>query len=360
MHKILVFSCLLFSAGMANAQPSFQYHDAKELTVIGRGFANTGYARLPAHYKDKLRADVWNLGLESSGIGVRFATNSTAIDVKWKTGNNTHYPHGAETMVKGVDLYCLQNGKWFFAGVGKPYDTVYNQATIAKGLDSSMKEFLLYLPLYETVDSVFIGIEAGSEIRPPGKANFRQLRPLVFYGTSITQGASAMRPGMQYTSIIERALGIETINLGFSGNGRLEEPLADLMSEIPASCYVIDCGGNLTPQLAMERTKSFISHLRQKAPGVPVLLVGHLYFTNARFNESVKKSIDSINTAFRLAYIDLKRKGMKQLYYLDATNLIGTDGEATVDGAHLTDLGFMRIAAEMERPLRKILNLPKP
>src|SRR3954453_11897210 len=134
MLKLPVFSLLFFFAGMINAQTSFQYHDAKDYTIIGRGFANTGYARLPAAYRDKVRTDVWNLGLESSGIAIRFASNSTAIDVKWKTGNNTHYPHGAETMVKGVDLYCLQNGKWFFAGVGKPYDSVYNQATVAKGL----------------------------------------------------------------------------------------------------------------------------------------------------------------------------------------------------------------------------------
>ncbi|MEO6289384.1 MAG: SGNH/GDSL hydrolase family protein, partial [Ginsengibacter sp.] len=336
---LIILSAVVLQFNKLLAQTSFQYHDATEFLIIGRGFQNTGYARLPLSYKQKLRPEVWNLSLQSSGIAVRFTSNSTTIDLKWKTGNSTHFPHGAETMIKGVDLYSLQNGIWFFAGVGKPYDPEYNQATLIKGMDASMKEFLLYLPMYETVDSVFIGIEPGATIKYPLEGSFRKLKPIVFYGTSITQGASAMRPGMAYTSIIERHLNIETINLGFSGNGKLEKEIGEAMAEIDASCYVIDCGGNLTPALAMERTKPFINYLRQKSPHVPILLVEHLFFTSSRFNQNIRRSIDSINVAFQNAFSELKKDGMEDIYYLPAENLIGGDGEATVDGAHLTDLG---------------------
>ena len=122
-----------------------------------------------------------------------------------------------------------------------------------------MKEFMLYLPMYETVDSIYIGVEPGAEMRKPLESGFRKSKPIVFYGTSITQGASAMRPGMAYTSLIERHLNIETINLGFSGNGKLENELGEIMAKIGASCYVIDCGGNLSPTLAQERTMRFIT-----------------------------------------------------------------------------------------------------
>ncbi|MEP7107826.1 MAG: SGNH/GDSL hydrolase family protein [Ferruginibacter sp.] len=354
---ILMLNGFFLHINKLHAQTPFEYHDAKEFLIIGRGFQNTGYTRLPLEYKQKIRPDVWNLSQHSSGIAIRFTSNSSVIDLKWKTGKNSPYPHVAETLVKGVDLYCMQDGKWFYAGVGKPYDEEYNQATIVRGMDSTMKDFMLYLPMYQTVDSIFIGVEPGALVNKPGESGFRNLKPIVFYGTSITQGAAAMRSGMAYTSLIERHLNIETINLGFSGNGILEKELGDIMGEISASCYVIDCGGNLSPRLAIERTIPFINNLRQKAPGVPILLVGHLLFPHGRFNRIVGQSIDSINQAFKNAFVTLKKGGMKDIYYLPAENLIGTDGEATVDGTHLTDLGFTRIAGEMEKQLKKILKL---
>lgn len=354
---ILTFNIFFLHINNLHSQTAFEYHDAKGFLIIGRGFQNTGYTRLPLSYKDKLRPEVWNLSLHSSGIAIRFTTNSSTIDLKWKTGNHSHFPHAAETLIKGVDLYGMQNGHWFFAGVGKPYDSVYNQFELVKGMDTTMKEFMLYLPMYETIDSIYIGVKPGAEIRKPLVSGFSRTKPIVFYGTSITQGASAMRPGMAYTSLIERHLNIETINLGFSGNGKLENELGEIMAKIDASCYVIDCGGNLSPGLALERTMPFISQLRQKAPAVPILLVEHLFFTHGRFNKGVWQSIDSINVAFKDAYLKLKKEGIKDLYYLPAEKLIGSDGEGTVDGAHLTDLGFMRIASELEENLKKILKL---
>jgi len=332
-----------------------EFHDAKQFDVTGKGFNDSTYTRLPVKYQEKVRPEVWDLSRHSSGISIRFATNSPRIDVRWRTGNNIHYPHGAETMVKGVDLYGLQNNKWFYAGVGKPYDPESNESVLIKDMDSSMKEFMLYLPMYETVDSVYIGVQQGSAISKPVNGLFRKKPPVVFYGTSITQGASAMRPGMGYPAIISRHLNIETINLGFSGNGKMEKELAEALSEIDASCYVIDCGGNLTPQLAKERTLPFIRLLRKNRPGIPILLVEHLIFPTSRFIRNTGQRIHEINMAFSQAYALLKKEGMKDLYYLPAKQLIGDDGEATVDGAHLTDLGFTRIALQMEEQLKKIL-----
>ena|GEM_PF-267228 len=336
-----------------------EFFDAKTFDVNGKGFDDNTYFRLPEKYRDKVRPEVWDLSRHSSGISIRFSTNSKKISVKWKTGNEVHYPHGAETMVKGVDLYCYDNNKWYYAGVGKPYSDVYNESVLIDGMDGSSKEFILYLPMYETVDSVFIGVSKGSAITKPKKALFQARGPVVFYGTSITQGASAMRPGMAYSNILSRSLNIETINLGFSGNGKMEKELAEALSEIDASCYVIDCGGNLTPQLAQERTMPFIRYLKKQKPGVPILLVEHLIFPTTRFIKETKLRIDSINNAFKSGYATLKKEGMKGLYYLPAKDQIGDDGEATVDGAHLTDVGFMRMSKQMEQVLKVILNPSK-
>ena len=340
-------------------QATVEYHDSRKLDVRGKGFRDSSYTRLPAKYKDIVRPEVWDLSRHSSGINIRFSTNSTSISVKWKTGNDIHYPHGAETMVKGVDLYCLDSNRWYYAGVGKPYDPVYNESALVQGMDSSMKEFILNLPMYEFVDSVYIGVEKHAVIKKPSGPALSTKKPIVFYGTSITQGASAMRPGMAYSNILSRQLNSETINLGFSGNGKMEKELAELLSEIDASCYVIDCGGNLTPQLSRERTIPFIKLLRKNRPAVPILLVEHLIFPTSRFVSSTRLRIDSINNAFLDGYHALQKDGVKELYYLPAKEQIGNDGEATVDGAHLTDLGFVRLSQKLEEKLRLILRIKR-
>jgi hypothetical protein len=189
--------------------------------------------------------------------------------------------------------------------------------------------------MYETVDSVFIGVNNGSDIKTIERSSiFRNIKPIVFYGTSIVEGASAMRPGMAYPSIISRRLGVEAINLGFSGNALLDKPIGEAMAEINASCYVMDCGPNLSP-----------------------LLVENIVYPHARFDQKVRMKVDSTNIVFNHAFTTLHKSGMKGLYYLQADKLIGEDGEATVDGVHPTDLGFMRLANEIEKRLRKILKL---
>lgn len=350
--------CLLLYTTRLSAQTDFKYHDAKDFLMVGRGFQDsTVYHRLPYRYKQSVRPELWELSRNSAGIAIRFATNSSTIAAKWKTGNVPHGPHVAKTLIKGVDLYGLHNGKWQFVGVGRPYNEHSQQWVLVKGMEKTMKEFMLYLPMYETVDSVLIGVSPDAVISKPVEAKFRNTKPIVFYGTSIVQGASAMRPGMAYPSIISRHLNIETINLGFSGNGVLEKELARAITDIDASCYVIDCGPNLNPKMAAERTAPFIKLLKEIRPQTPVLVVENIIYPNGKFNGRIKTDIDSVNLAFRNAYATLKKEGIKGIYYLPADGLIGEDGEATVDGTHLTDLGFLRIAEKIGSRLKEILKL---
>ena len=355
MKYCLTLLFVVITSFGATAQTKTVYYDMQDFTLLGRPMPNkTVYQRFPETIKNLLRKPVWDLSKNPTGFAVYFETNAKQISAKWKTGSSVVFQHVAGTLVKGLDLYGLDNGNWFFAGLGKPNATVYQESNLVKDMDGSMRQYLLYLPDYETCDSIFIGIEEGATIHKPLQNYFDGQKPLVVYGTSIVQGASAMRPGMAYPAQLERRLKRETINLGFSGNGQLDSMIAIIMSGIDASMYVIDCGPNLTPAMAQEKTLPFLRQLHALQPNVPILLVENIMYPTAKFNLITRQKINEVNQIFKNAYSILKKEGMRNLHYLETTNLIGHDGEATVDGAHMTDLGFYRITLAIEQKIRSI------
>jgi hypothetical protein len=355
MKYCLTLLFALITSFSTNAQTKTVYYDMQGFTLLGRPMPNqTVYQRFPDTIKKLLRKPVWDLSKNPSGFAVYFETNAKQISAKWKTGSSVVFQHVAGTLVKGLDLYGLDNGVWYFAGVGKPNASVYQETNLVKDMDGSMRQYLLYLPDYETCDSLFIGIEEGATIFKPQQNYFEGQKPLVVYGTSIVQGASAMRPGMAYPAQLERRLKRETINLGFSGNGQLDSMLAVIMSGIDASMYVIDCGPNLTPALAQEKTLPFLRQLHALQPNVPILLVENIMYPTAKFNLVTRQKINQVNQKFKNAYTLLRKEGMCNLHYLETTNLIGHDGEATVDGSHMTDLGFYRITLAIEQKINSI------
>lgn len=350
---LLAILCSIFNT--TYAQKKFKYYDAYSLKIVGMPFKNVkSYERLPLTLKKSVRIPIWYESLNSTGIAIQFETNSSSIAVKWKSGDSSYFPHVAGTLVKGLDLYCWQDGKWYFAGVGKPYSKVYNEGVLISNMENKMRRFILNLPMYETVDSIYIGIDSNAQILSPNKTFFLPYNPIVFYGTSIVQGASASRPGMCYPSILSRRLNIETINLGFSGNGLLDLEIAEIMSEIKASCYVIDCGPNLTEALVKQRLIKFITLLHKKKPDTPIILVENINYPTGRFDMKAKAHVSTINQEFNNAFNYLKKQGINNLFYINQKNLIGNDGDGTVDGIHLTDLGFYRLANVLEAEINKI------
>ncbi|MFN5421732.1 MAG: SGNH/GDSL hydrolase family protein [bacterium] len=355
MNRCLFSILFTFITVQVYAQHKTVYHAMNDFVVLGRPFPlQTTYQRFPDSLKVHLREPVWELSKNPTGFAVYFETNANSISAKWKTGSSVQYSHVAGTLVKGVDLYAADQGKWNYAGVGRPDRPLYQEATLVKNMDGNMRQYLLYLPDYETCDSLYIGIDSDAIINRPSVNVFAGKKPLVVYGTSIVQGASAMRPGMAYPAQLERRLGREVINLGFSGNGQLDSMLAIIMSTIDASMYIIDCGPNLTPDKASARTVPFIKQLNRLKPETPILLVEHIEYPTARFDKVIDSSIKNINAAFRSAYEQLKKDGMRNIYWLSSKGLIGDDGESTVDGSHLTDLGFYRLTLAIEKKIRRI------
>lgn len=335
------------------------WHDLRDLGVEGRGWNDTGsfYDRLPARAEGIVREWVWKLSQMSAGMTARFITDATTIHVRYRLRFKEVYMwHMAPTGVSGIDLYTLHEGQWRWAGITR--ETVYPQTntTLVSDFSPERRQYQVYLPLYNGVEDVEIGVPRGAafEAAPPRPAE--KSRPICFYGTSIVQGACASRPGMAHTNILGRRLDWPTLNLGFSGNGCMEIEVARFLAELDPSIYVIDCVPNMTAEMIDERLVPLAQHLRQAHPNTPLVFVDTVIYQHSPFCPSQYERSHSSNAAQRRALDQLVASGMKDLYHIPYNNLAGDDGEPTVDGAHLTDLGFFRFAGNLEPLLRKLLD----
>ncbi len=335
--------CLLLLLPDASeaADPALTWVDAQTLTVEGKGWTATEapWDRLPAKAKGVVRPDVWWLSKDSAGLCVRFQTTADTVHVKWEVTGGLAMPHMPATGVSGVDLYAKTDGGWRFVGSGRP-EAQANEAIFYPG---KAPELCLYLPLYNATKSVQIGVAEGQTVTAAPVRG----RPVVFYGTSITQGGCASRPGTAATSIVGRTLGVPIINLGFSGNGLSEPELADLLAELDASAYVLDALWNMSPEMVRDRIAPFVHKLRAAHPATPILLV-----EDSTIYGNVPTAKGKV---LREVYAKLQAEGVGNLHFLSAEGMLGPDDEGTVDGCHPTDLGFMYQAKAFAAALAPIL-----
>lgn len=355
--KRKVMCCFACIAASLSMYAQTKYYDAVNFPLFGKVTDNTEtrYERLPASLKSNIRPRLWELGTNTAGLAVRFRTNSKSIAAQWTLNGDVCLNHMASVGVKGLDLYCLVNGKWQFVNTGKPTAKV-NQGVIISNMKGDECEYMLYLPLYDGISSLKIGVDSLSTVKQPKAETPIHNKPIVYYGTSIAQGGCASRPGMAHTNILSRMLNREIINLGFSGNGQLDSEIAEVMTECDASIYVLDFMPNVNVQLIKERAEKFFKVLRSKSPTTPILFIENPMFPYAKFDIEAQNIIKDKNSELRRFYKSLVKRGEKNIYILGADKMIGTDDEATVDGIHFTDLGFKRYADYLYPILKSKLN----
>ena len=205
------------------------WFDVRDWGVEGRGWSQTEryFDRLPAKAKGKVRDAVWQLSRHSAGMAARFETDATVIWARYTLlSNSLAMPHMPATGVSGVDLYAQDGtGRWRWLAVGRPEKAPSVKVRLIDGIEPGRRAYMFYLPLYNGVESLEIGLPPQAAMKPPAP---RGSRPIVFYGTSITHGGCASRPGMAYPAILGRRLDRPTINLGFSGNGTMDVEVAAL------------------------------------------------------------------------------------------------------------------------------------
>jgi lysophospholipase L1-like esterase len=296
---------------------------------------------------------------------LRFKSDADQIIVRYKVSGEKAMPHMPATGVSGVDLYAIStDGKWLWCGGGYTFgDTIeYRFKGLAPNdtYHQQGREYRLYFPLYNSVQWMEVGVPKGTLFNP---LPARKEKPIVVYGTSIAQGGCASRPGMAWPAIVGRKLDRPLINLGFSGNGRLEKEVTDFIGEIDAKMYVLDCLPNLDASDATksEQVKNLViqsvKQLHQKNLLTPILLVEHCGFSDEAINPSHKLSYTVLNQAQREAFEQLKSEGHNNLYLLSKAE-IGLSLDATVDGIHPNDLGMQQYADAYEKIMRNLLHEP--
>lgn len=333
-----------------------QWHDVTTWGVEGRGWGDQQrlrwFDRLPAKAEKTVTPAVWGLSRDSAGMMVRFKTDAKSIYCRYDLlKGNLGMPAMPATGVSGLDLYARDaKGHWRWVTCTKP-DKQHVEAVMIGDLAPGEHEFAAYLPLYNGIEKLEIGVPAGAKfegLKPREK-------PIVFYGTSITHGANASRPGMVHTAILGRHLDHPVINIGFSGNGRMDAAVGDLINELDPAVIVIDCLPNMGPADVTAKCVPLVKQLRTKHTTIPIILVEDRRYTNSWITPGKAKFHDDNHAALKAAYEQLNAEKVANLHYIGGDALYGTDAEGSNDASHGTDLGFLRQAEIFEPVLRAAL-----
>ena len=376
LHVVLGYSLLFSLPSFAN-EPKFAgdaldqlnipsetqnvtWYDPRNSPMELAGFAwvdtDCTYRRLPKTSSSRIPEIVDDLANNTAGGQIRFQTDSGRVFIRAKLGDLDPYYHMTSTALSGFDVYVGEPGKQRFVSTLKfEVGSTDFDAQIFSG-EKKTRNFTINFPLYSDVKSLSVGLDTESNVAPPRP--FAEEGVIVVYGTSITQGCCASRPGMAYTNILSRRLNSEFINLGFNGNGKGEPVLAKTINKIPKKRMVIlDYEANANETLR-ETLNPFVDILREDDATLPILIVSKIRYawetpgSNA-FNDVVNRA------EWQKSMVAARRsKGDQHIYFLNGGGLLGPYGnEATVDGAHPTDLGFNNIALGIEASIRKILSL---
>jgi hypothetical protein len=324
------------------------------LTISGLPWFNEDQPvlrRLPARLKDTFRPEVWDLAQDPCGGRLRFRTDSTRVGIAAENPGFSNMHHMASVGENGFDLY-VDGG---YTGSAWPDAKGKISKEWQAGHERGMREITIYLPLYKPVKIQELTLDPGARLEPP--TPYAIERPVVYYGSSITQGGCASNAGGSCQAILERRLHADFVNLGFSGNGLGEPALAQAICELDPSCIVLDFWGNPSAEQYAAALPVFVEILRKKFPRVPILVTSPFYFSGERASTEVARTQASKREASR-RFVEQRRKaGDRNLLYVDGLKMLNpSQAEGLVDGVHCNSLGFYFNAHGLEPYLRKALS----
>ena len=314
--------------------------------VYGVKMENGRYRRLPEDVARSVSEGVTLLHTHTTGGRVRFVTDSPRIAVHAAMGGVEHSPHFAFTGKCGFDIY--QDGvyrKTFLP----PVDMKDGFESVIETRLTKKAEIVIHFPLYASVKRLYIGIEEGSALETA--SDYALKAPVVYYGSSITQGGCASRPGNSYQNIQSRLLDFDHINLGFSGNAKAEDAIADYIAGLDMSAFVYDYDHNAPTTEHLEKThEKMFKRIRAAHPMLPILILPrpkyYLSSDEPERLEIIKRTYDNAVAA-----------GDQNVYFVDGHDFYTAHGkrDCLVDHTHPNDLGMWCMAKGIEPQLQAVL-----
>ena len=341
VDKNLIVEATINKNGM-----SFYPVPGEPFSVHGIWWDTDRFYRVPRAVAETVSKNIVQKCDQTAGGRVRFRTNSPSVAIMAELHNTEQVAMMTPLSTMGFDLYA--DGV-FVRSFVPPYGQLdgHFKSKIAVG-DKSEKEILIHVPLYSGVKALYIGVVEGSTLS--AAEPYKYEKPVVYYGSSITNGAAASRPGMTYEAMLSRWLGVDHHNLGFGGSARAEQAVADYIAEQDMSVFVYDYDHNApSVEYLAETHERMFRTIREKNPTLPIIMISRPQIADHSFRAErfavIKKTYDAAVAA-----------GDRNVYLLDGSEFFdGASNDYTVDGIHPTDLGFWMMARGIAPVLREAL-----
>ena len=363
MRRIASIAACVVVATVVAVAGDVVWHSTDTLPLLGKcvddDATSLRFQRLPdsLEYKVK-RRPLYMLGRHSTGMAIRFASDAPEIYLKWKSVEKGAMNIMTPTAVRGLDMYVLlPDSTWTFANTGRPdLSSAVTEACVIENMDPVMREYMVYMSLYDGVDSLYVGVPDGYHVLMPRIGLPEVEKPVVYYGTSLVHGGCVNRAGMSPSNQLRRRLNRDVINLGFGGNGQLDLEIAEVIAATPdPGLVVLDFVANCSSGQIDTLMVPFVDIIRASHPDVPILIIECLTHPRCRYDRVMYDATMRHNDMLRRRYADLELK-YENLYYLPADGLM-QGSEHTVDALHFTDYGAMMFADSLEPWFRRLLGL---
>lgn len=319
-------------------------------------FARNGgnFYRLPPQAEPRVSLELWEMAKQTSGGRIRFRTNSTSVGmrVRWAEGSAIGNP-SSRIARAGFDLYA--DGVYWSSVY--PHKDGLQETMFFDEASAGLREIEIYFPLNTAVDVEAVLLDDDAEIAA-SQPYRNEGYPIVYYGTSITQGLHASRASGSYPARLSRLLGMDYVNLGFSGLGKGEVAVAEAMGGLDAAAYVLDYGQNheSAKTLAAAYGKFLDTLLAMRRPGTPILLTTPIPYTGEGWVQDFRAEQEAKRDVVRRAIRERVQAGIESLYLLEGTDLLDVaGGEGQMDGAHPNDIGFHAMCRAMAPVLEEML-----
>ena len=326
------------------------FYDIDEAPFKIHGVFRDGdrYVRMPREFAESVNDSIKWLNGHTTGGRVRFVTDSPYIAVKVQVSGESKFSFFSLTGIMGCDVY---SGKQYYGTIIPPMDTTTEYENIINIPNPAEREYTINMPIYSCVHKMYIGIKEGSTLKPAD--DYQITKPIVFYGSSVTQGGCASRPGNAYPSQIGRELNADFVSIGLAGSAKGEEEMANYIASLDMTAFFFDYDYNANSSEHYKEThEKFFKIIRAAHPELPIIMTTrpkkHLTPQEA---QRIDVMLETYNNAVAA--------GDKNVYYIKGTDLLDDSiaEAALIENTHPNDCGFASMARVMGNKLKEVLGI---